>query len=91
MRLTEEAVRARVAILNQKSHNEYRLTNWLGNWILTCDGYGYVAYGSRGDLRAVYNCINAIIAYQCCEIWDRKTGEQLRNANTGEPLKEANG
>ena len=89
MRLTEETVRAKVAVLNQKSHNKYYLNKWYETWSLVCDGYGIIAEGYKGDLRGVYQCINAIINYQCCEIFDRTTGEQLRNANTGEPLKEA--
>ena len=87
MRLSESDVRAKIAILNQRSHNKYYLNRWYNTWSLVCDGYGSIAEGYNGNLREVYDCVNAIIRYQACEIWDRETGEQLRNANTGEPLE----
>lgn len=87
MRLSESDVGAKIAILNQRSHNEYYLNRWYNTWSLVCDGYGSITEGIKGNLREIYDCVNAIIRYQACESWDRKTGEQLRNANTGEPLE----
>lgn len=63
-RLTEEIVRAKLYLLNQKSKKKYEIRNMMGWWALYCknDG-GLVAEGNRGTLRELFDIINGIRTY----------------------------